>query len=105
MQHIYNLKNYKMEFKSMPEVSKITPLRVLSCNRCNRSTYAKDGFKYGTTLYKDPLNPGLYLCDKHAVKVPWRINRPNEFKSLLSQLGNQNRGRKKIMSRMRKARA
>jgi hypothetical protein len=79
--------------------------RVLSCRVCNSSTTAKDGFKYGITLRKDPFNQNEYLCEKHAPqnKIPWRIKKPNEFRALLSQFGNPSRGKKKVMSRMKKA--
>jgi len=81
--------------------------QVIGCDKCGRSTSVKDGFKYGITLRKDPFNPGKYLCENHAGKneLPWRIKKPNEFRALLSQLGTPNRGKKKTMSKMRKARA
>jgi hypothetical protein len=80
--------------------------RILSCRVCNSSTTTKDGFKYGITLRKDPLNPNQYLCERHSNqnKIPWRIKKPNEFRATLSQIGNPSRGKKKTMSRMRRAR-
>lgn len=80
--------------------------RVLSCYVCNRSTNVKDGFKHGITLRKDPLNPNEYLCEKHSDqnKLPWRLKNPNEFRAFLSQIGNPSRGKKKTMSRMKRAR-
>lgn len=78
--------------------------RVLSCRVCNSSTTAKDGFKQGITLRKDPLNPNQYLCERHSNQLPWRIKKPNEFRAMLSQLGNPSKGKKKTMSRIRKAR-
>ncbi len=81
--------------------------RILSCRICNRSTKVRDGFIQGITLRKDPLNSNEYLCETHSDqnKIPWRLKKPNEFRALLSQLNNPNRGKKKVMSRMRKARA
>jgi hypothetical protein len=84
-----------------------TPMnRILSCRVCNRSTKARNGFIYGVTLRKDPFNQNEYLCEKDSNQneIPWRIKKPNEFRALLSQLGNPSRGKKKTMSKMRKAR-
>jgi len=80
--------------------------RILSCRTCNRSTEVRDGFIHGVTLRKDPLNQNEYLCERHSNQneIPWRIKKPNEFRAMLSQLGNPGRGKKKTMSRIRKAR-
>ena len=77
-------------------------MQILSCHICHNHTEIKDGFKYGITLRKDPLT-SLYVCEKHASNLPWRIKKPAEFRDFLSQFGRK-RGKKKIMSRMRKAR-
>ena len=83
------------------------PINFIGCRICGKRTEVKSGFKYGVTLRKDPFVPGMYLCEKHTEKneLPWRLKAPNEFRAMLSQLGNPNRGKKKTMSRMKKARA
>lgn len=85
----------------------IIPIKFVGCHICENRTTVKSGFRYGITLYKDPLNSNKYLCEKHAGKhqLPWRLKKPNEFRALLSQLGNPNRSNKKIMNKMRKVRA
>ena len=80
---------------------------MLACHICGRSTSVNQGFLTGVTLRKDPIEPNKYLCENHTPKnmLPWRLKKTNEFRALLSQLGNPNRGKKKIMNKMKKARA
>ena len=90
--------------KAHPTEEKTIPI---SCHICGKHTTISGGFRYGTTLRKDPLNPGQYLCEKHfnQNKIPWRIKTSSEFRAFLSQFKNSKKKKKKIMKKMRKIRA